>query len=1335
VGSVTNSCPQRGSSVRQELSTENGKEDPLKPPLSVNGEAKLQLKKRKSVPTGNEDERRPVDSFFAQIRQQQSFALEFERAPLWLLGLDKHWCKTIFILGFSSYEEFISTLKKRGVETRLFQITIMHLGLDRFVWLSESVPPGDVTLLVSGSLPYLTDPRSTRWLPWPCILLLDEHCRRRNIPKWLVEGNYRWIRNRHVSLGGSTSFMGLVGYRKTDSDFFKLTPVSLRRSLTHVIDHSEEPAWRRPPTGERIYLGKDLLPAIPAACWIQYRSSRVKNGELTRKLTSEESAISFGVPHQLYDGGIQFSEIPTVPVQTLHALLEGSHMACRPVPGATIRLERSLEAPKSSTWLPTIKKFLSHEWVDTTAVTDKAVKSDDADVNTHMWEQRVNLPLPWAAAGFKILKRRMERFQRTRLYREFTEFMRDKYGSNWLSSLEAARRLRRKGPKGTYRGVKDKETEQDQDYIDDLLSDGDLGPEVLHRISSSTWWDWKVGSSLIYWRWQQVRAARDGMKAYVTGDFPNNQKRARPPKPDSVDLIKTKLDSILAKEYVKLKPSRYNDMHAAFIESYMDYFAVPKGDEDIRMVYNGSSCGLNEVLWAPRFWLPTPKSATRVLGYDYCGVDIDLGEMFLNFPLPQELRPYSGIDLTAFKSALGFGDLDDDAFLIRWNRCWMGLRPSPYYAVRYYYWAEEFARGNPEDKANFLGWTRVILNLPGDTKFDPTMPFVMKWNDSISNIAGDVVAFVDDLRASGKDEESSWGVARQFASRLQYLGIQDAPRKRRPPARVTGAWAGAIFSTINGLISQSVSQAKWDKGKEIVRKLLELLLENVDGDMDYKDLERARGFLGHLSMTYEILTPFLKGFHLTLASHLPYRDDDGWKMTEKAWDAYIQIRQEENKISEEEAAELREPLHYDDIQTPKRIKPVPLLGANLRALRDLMSSDEPPKVTVRTLRVYQVMYGFGDASGSGFGSTMLSQEGLRVRIGLWEKAADGASSNWREFENVVESLEAEGENLRGSVVFFFTDNSTVESALYKGNSSSIKLYELVVRLRRLEMKMGCKILVSHVSGKRMIVQGTDGASRGHFHEGVTAGADMLEFIPLHLDPIHRSPLVETWVRSWAGKDVEILSPAQWFTRGHDHCGGTTCSRGFWRPTLKPGKFVWSLPPAAAGPALEELRKARIKRQESLHIVLVPRLFTPEWQKQLHKAADLVFTVPIGATFWGTPMLEPLTVALLFPFLRSRPWQPQGTPKLQYLVRQLYGLLPQEDVAAGSLLRKFLLAYGKIRTMSEDVVRRLLYFESRRGLSHPDPRAGSGNGGGAGSKRSGSAPEDMGGKASTKRRLC
>jgi hypothetical protein len=56
----------------------------------------------------------------------------------------------------------------------------------------------------------------------------------------------------------------------------------------------------------------------------------------------------------------------------------------------------------------------------------------------------------------------------------------------------------------------------------------------------------------------------------------------------------------------------------------MDFFAVEK---DSDMVYIGTSCGLNDMIWAPKFWLPTPATAARLLGYGYYMVDIDLGEI------------------------------------------------------------------------------------------------------------------------------------------------------------------------------------------------------------------------------------------------------------------------------------------------------------------------------------------------------------------------------------------------------------------------------------------------------------------------------------------------------------------------------------------------------------------------------------------------------------------------------------------------------------------------------------------------------------------------------------
>jgi hypothetical protein len=46
---------------------------------------------------------------------------------------------------------------------------------------------------------------------------------------------------------------------------------------------------------------------------------------------------------------------------------------------------------------------------------------------------------------------------------------------------------------------------------------------------------------------------------------------------------------------------------------------------------------------------------------------------------------------------------------------------------------------------NPLQWDKVTLNLPGNQAYDPTLPSVMKWNKGINNIAGNIMAFLDDM--------------------------------------------------------------------------------------------------------------------------------------------------------------------------------------------------------------------------------------------------------------------------------------------------------------------------------------------------------------------------------------------------------------------------------------------------------------------------------------------------------------------------------------------------------------------------------------------------------------
>jgi hypothetical protein len=196
---------------------------------------------------------------------------------------------------------------------------------------------------------------------------------------------------------------------------------------------------------------------------------------------------------------------------------------------------------------------------------------------------------------------------------------------------------------------------------------------------------------------------------------------------------------------------------------------------------------------------------------------------------------------------------------------------------------------------------------------------------------------------------------------------------------------------------------------------------------------------------------------------------------------------------------------------------------------------------------------------------------------------------------VIEALEERGRasgNLSDCMVLFCTDNSTVESAVHKGTSTSPKLLDLVIRFHQLQSKHGIAILISHVSGKRMIAHGTDGLSRGLLNEGVMAGESFYACIPFNLSASSRSSSLVPWIGSWAGEDVTHLQPEDWFERAHDASGWKMGPDNFKTPRIKRGCYLWTPPPAAADVALEQLRQARHKRQDSFHIFVCPKLMTP-----------------------------------------------------------------------------------------------------------------------------------------------
>lgn len=302
------------------------------------------------------------------------------------------------------------------------------------------------------------------------------------------------------------------------------------------------------------------------------------------------------------------------------------------------------------------------------------------------------------------------------------------------------------------------------------------------------------------------------------------------------------------------------------------FFAVQKGEDDIRMVYNGTASGLNDVLWAPNFGLPTVDSAARATNVETWMGDLDLGEMFLNFMIDPKIRPYCGVDLTPYlKDPISENDEGScsssdatPAIWERWERCLMGLKPSPYNAIQSFLWAEEIIRGSRRDPNNIFRWDRVRLNLPGDSRrsYDPTSPWVSKWLNDEGRIGPDFFSYVDDIQTNGGSEHECWRVAHWVALMCSFLGIQDAPRKRRPPSQQPGPWAGSVIQSHGNAVGVLTTLEKWEKTKRSL-EWLRLELGNKEG-LDRKGLEERRGFLVYVSRTYPAMVTFLKGIHLSL---------------------------------------------------------------------------------------------------------------------------------------------------------------------------------------------------------------------------------------------------------------------------------------------------------------------------------------------------------------------------------------------------------------------------------------------------------------------------------------
>jgi hypothetical protein len=108
-------------------------------------------------------------------------------------------------------------------------------------------------------------------------------------------------------------------------------------------------------------------------------------------------------------------------------------------------------------------------------------------------------------------------------------------------------------------------------------------------------------------------------------------------KPDEKEVLRKKIKKFVEQKYIAPPTSR--------IKSLIKYFTVPKGLQDWRIVFHAGAYHLNDCVWAPSFFLPTVSLLLRIIDKETLMLDMDVGEMFLNFQLHTNTVKFAAVDL------------------------------------------------------------------------------------------------------------------------------------------------------------------------------------------------------------------------------------------------------------------------------------------------------------------------------------------------------------------------------------------------------------------------------------------------------------------------------------------------------------------------------------------------------------------------------------------------------------------------------------------------------------------------------------------------------------------
>ena len=292
----------------------------------------------------------------------------------------------------------------------------------------------------------------------------------------------------------------------------------------------------------------------------------------------------------------------------------------------------------------------------------KATKADDAEVPVYLWNQRIDVNPEGRDKALELMRRFGHRMFRRALTNDCVAYIKETHGPGWQSQ---PRKI--------------------DNNLTKLGRDLHSINHIIWHATHTNWFEYKAGSRVIHCRFplRYRKIARDGVPVFFEEEGPTSME----PQPPIYDKekrrkIREKIDKVLHRRYMLCT--------GVDIKSLIRYFGVPKGESDIRIVYDGTANHLNSKIWVPSFWLPTVDTLIRALDKNSWLADRDIGDMFLNFQLHHSVVPYTGVDLRPLYED---GEEAEPKYA-HWDRNLMGIKPSPYNSIKLALIAEEVCKGD-----------------------------------------------------------------------------------------------------------------------------------------------------------------------------------------------------------------------------------------------------------------------------------------------------------------------------------------------------------------------------------------------------------------------------------------------------------------------------------------------------------------------------------------------------------------------------------------------------------------------------------------------------------------